>query len=259
MITFNWNDVLQLPGSALAGDRRIPKTVLTRQALLTKTEQKILDKTRKLTHFATIQKSTTRIPPHVDESYDIQSILILHCEMAESAAYSEVARLLHKCFPNPTVILIDGSKEACISVATTRKSLAEKGAIVVEVAESTGGFYLADKAYKPFLNSLAFSQLSQQDLLAYLNDLTWNVRLSHGIPAVGFYPQCPEQYRDSLSNLLNSFGSLETKINNIVQKRRTDKSLTLNESAYLRIELKQLEKERDVVSREIREICNDRD
>lgn len=256
MTTFNWNDVLQLPGSALAGDRRIPKTVLTRQALLTKTEQKILDKTRKLTHFATIQKSTTRIPPHVDESYDIQSILILHCEMAESAAYSEVARLLHKCFPNPTVILIDGSKEACISVATTRKSLAEKGAIVVEAVEFTGGFSLADKAYKPFLNSLAFSQLSQQDLLAYLNDLTWNVRLSHGIPAVGFYPRCPEYERGALSKLIEQYDDIASELASIVQQRRNLRDLTFNESAHLRIRMRGLEQDQESIRNKIKEVCN---
>ena len=50
---FDWNDVFCLPDAALAGDRRIPKTVLTRQAQLTKTEQKVLDD-------STIRASSTR-------------------------------------------------------------------------------------------------------------------------------------------------------------------------------------------------------
>lgn len=60
----DWNGILHLPDAALAGDRRIPKTVLVKQAMLTKIEQKRLDKVARLEHFATVQKSTTRIPPH---------------------------------------------------------------------------------------------------------------------------------------------------------------------------------------------------
>lgn len=256
MTTFNWNDIFQLPATAFAGDRRIPKTVLTKQALLTKTEQKTLDKVRKLVHFATVQKSTTRIPSHVDENYDIQSILILQCEMADSAAYGEVAHLLHKCFPNPTVILFDGPKEVCISVATTRNSLAEKGAIVVDAVESTGGFPLADKAYKPFLDSLAFNEMSQQDLLAFVNDLTWHVILSHGIQAVGFYPQCPEHEREALSKLIEQYDDVASEIASIVQQRKTNKELTLNESAHLRIRMRELEQDQEIVSKMIKEVCN---
>ena len=92
---FDWNDVFCLPDAALAGDRRIPKTVLTRQAQLTKTEQKVLDRVAALTHFATVQKSTTRIAPVQDDEHDIQSVLILRCELSRGAAYAEVARLVH--------------------------------------------------------------------------------------------------------------------------------------------------------------------
>lgn len=50
----DWNGVLRLPDAALAGDRRIPKTVLAKQAMLTKTEQRRLDKVARLEHFATV-------------------------------------------------------------------------------------------------------------------------------------------------------------------------------------------------------------
>lgn len=50
----DWNGILRLPDAALAGCRRIPKTVLVKQAMLTKTEQKRLDKVARLEHFATV-------------------------------------------------------------------------------------------------------------------------------------------------------------------------------------------------------------
>ena len=40
MSALEWNGILRLPQAALAGGRRIPKTVLVRQALLTKEIEK---------------------------------------------------------------------------------------------------------------------------------------------------------------------------------------------------------------------------
>ena len=48
MSGIDWNGILRLPEAALAGCRRIPKTVLVKQAMLTKTEQKRLDKVARL-------------------------------------------------------------------------------------------------------------------------------------------------------------------------------------------------------------------
>ena len=135
-----WNDIFQLPDTALAG-KRIPKTALVRNAHLTRLEQKALDKIALIEHFATVQKSTTRIAPRVDEERDIQSVIFLRCELSgASAAYTEFSGILHPCFPNPTVLLFEGGAEICISCAITRKSLAERGVTVVDSTVMTGGF-----------------------------------------------------------------------------------------------------------------------
>ena len=62
-MSMRWNDIFQLPDAALAGDKRVPKTMLVAQAALTKHEQKTLDKMRRLEHFATATKATTRPRP----------------------------------------------------------------------------------------------------------------------------------------------------------------------------------------------------
>lgn len=161
----DWNGVLRLPDVVLTGDHRIPKTVLVKQAMLTKTEQKRLDKVARLEHFATVQKSTTRIPPYEDDERNVQSIVFLRCEMAAGTmAVAEVADLVHKCFPNPTVILIEAGCRACVSVALTRKSQAEQGATVIDRIEATGAFDPGRPEYADFLGTLAFERLSQGDL-----------------------------------------------------------------------------------------------
>ena len=256
MSRWDWNDILRLPDAALAGDRRVPKAVLVRQALLTKTEQKVLGRASAVTHFATVQRSTTRIPPAVDAEHDIQSVVFLRCEMAgSSTAYSDVARLLHKCFPNPTVILFGGYGEACVSVAVTRRSLAEQGAMVIDEVQGTGGVDIDDEALAPFAAAVAFDNLPQDDLLSYLRGMAWAVRLSRAVPSLGFYPACAERDRERLEALIAERDNAAAKVADLKLRRR-DRDLTLNESAKLRIELKGREKELEKAVNGIKEICN---
>ena len=255
MSGLRWNDWLRLPEAALAGDRRIPKTVLTRQAQLTRTEQKVLDRVGALTHFATVQKSTTRIAPTIDDGRDIQSVLFLRCELARGAAYAEVARLVHKCFPNPTVILFGGEDEACVSVATTRRSLAEQGATVIDAIESTGAFDPDDKRFEPFLDAISFERLPQADLLAYLGGIVWAVRLSRAVPSLGFYPTCSNDDLGRLEGLIARRGELAAQVASMRELRRS-KDISLNDSARLRIDLKKRETELGQTTDEIKEICN---
>ena len=256
MSGLSWNDVFCLPSEALAGERRIPKTVMVRQASLTKTEQKVLGKVANIIHFATVQKSTTHILPMVDAERDIQSVLFLECEMAGSVAFAEVAWLVHNCFPHPTVLLLEGDSKTCVSVAITRKSLAEKGAVVVDEVQATGAFEFGGPLVGPFLASLAFDGLPQSDLFAYVSALAWSARVFRAAKSLGFYPQCDAMDRQLLESLLTNWDVLEKQASEL-QKRRRDLGLSLNESARLRLELKRCEKELAQVGSEIRGICHD--
>ncbi len=256
MSDFYWNDILRLPEAAIAGDKRIPKTVISRQALLTKAEQKVLDRVSALTLFATVQRTTARIPPTVNDKHDIQSVVFLRCEMARaSAAYADVAHLLHKCFPNPTVILFGGRGGCRISVAITRRSLAEQGAMVVDEVQSTGSIDLEVEGFAPFRDAIAFERLPQDDLLSYLRGMAWAVRLSRAVPSLGFYPACHERDREKLDALIAERDEAAAKVADLKLRRR-DRDLTLNESAKLRMELKGCEKELEKAVNGIKEICN---
>lgn len=254
----DWNGILRLPDAALAGCRRIPKTVLVKQAILTKTEQKRLDKVARLEHFATVQKSTTRIPPYEDDGRNVQSIVFLRCEMAAGTmAMAEVAELVHKCFPNPTVLLVEANGRACVSVALTRKSQAEQGATVVDRIETTSAFDPCSPEYADFLGALSFGRLSQDDLWEYLLDMARVVALSRAIGGLGFYPSCPAQDREKLILLTSRYDELGVSVKRMKEQRRS-KDITLNESAKLRIEMKEEERRLRVVADEIKEICNGR-
>lgn len=252
----DWNGILRLPDAALAGGRRIPKTVLVKQAMLTKTEQRRLDKVARLEHFATVQKSTTRIPPYENEDRSVQSIVFLRCEIAVgSMAVAEVAELVHKCFPNPTVLLVEAGGRACVSVALTRKSYAEQGATVIDRIESTGAFDPGRPEYADFLGALAFDRLSQGDLWEYLLDLSRAVALSRAIGGLGFYPKCPVQDREKLIVLTARYDELGASVKRMKEQRRS-KDITLNESAKLRMEMKEEERRLRAIADDIEEICD---
>lgn len=251
----HWEDILRLPETAYAGGRRIPKTVLASRAMLTKHEQRTLDKMRRLEHFATVAKGTAQVLPHVDEEYDIQSVIFLRCEMAaDSQAVAEIARLLHGCFPNPTVILQQAGSDVAISASLTRRSHAERGATVVYDVESTGLFDPDDARYAPFLDSLAFDRLPQDDLLSYLEALASCVRLSQAIGPLGFYPACAPSDRERLLSLVGDYDRQRGEADSLAEQRRA-KDVTPNESARLRMRIRKAERQRDGTLDEIRRLC----
>ena len=250
-----WEDILRLPGAAYAGGRRVPKTVLTSRAMLTKHEQRTLDKMSRLEHFATVAKSTAQVLPRVDEEYDIQSVIFLRCEMkGDSQAVAEVARLLHGCFQNPTVILQEAGDGIAVSVALTRKSHAERGATVVSDVESTGLFDPDNERYAPFLDSLAFDRLPQDDLLSYAGAIASCVRLSRAIDALGYYPACAPGDRDLLLSLVADYERQQAEADALAKQRRA-RDVCPNESARIRLDIRKKEQMSAGTLAEIKRLC----
>jgi hypothetical protein len=251
----DWEGIFRLPATALAGGRRVPKTVLTSRAALTRHEQRTLDKMRRLEHWATVARGTARVLPRVDEDHDIQSVIFLRCEMrGDTQAVAEVARLLHGCFPNPTVILQEAGDGIAVSAALTRRSHAERGATVVYDVESTGLFDPDDDRYAPFLASLAFDELPQDDLLSYIEAMASCVRLSQAINALGFYPTCALGDRDRLLSLVAEYECQQAEVDALAAMRR-GKDVSPNESAKLRMQIRKAERQRDGTLHEIRQLC----
>ena len=162
---------------------------------------------------------------------------------------------MHKCFPNPTVLLVEAGGCACVSVALTRKSQAEQGATVVDRIEATGAFDSGRPEYAEFLGALAFERLSQGDLWEFLLDFSRAVTLSRAIDGLGFYPRCPAQDREKLIVLTSRYDELGASVKRLKERRRS-KDITLNESAKLRMEMKEEERRLKAIADEIKEICN---
>lgn len=256
-MTFEWNNVLHLPAAALAGDRAIPKTQLVRQAGLTKTEEKKLKGVASLTHFATLQKATVRMAPVSDESYEVAAVLVLRCGLRAGAAPAEVAQLLHAAFPNPVLLL--GEHEdgrVGLSASIKRKSLAERGAVVVERVANTGLFRSSEPWAAGFFEKLAFDELDQANLLAWQRDAMQRIRLAKIAPGLGLYPVCAADDVEQLFELAKRLAGADAEVAELEARRRA-KDVSLAESSKLRVELRSKKKDRDALVAAIKELCHE--
>lgn len=258
-MTVFWNDILKLPEGALAGDRRIPKTQLAEQAKLAKvsaTSVKLLDKLRDIRFYASLNRSNSRILPVKDDAYDIESIIFLTCSFKSMKRITEALRIVHGCFPNPTIILTEGFVDSDIatSAALRRKNLAEHGEFVTEKIYSSGLFKAESFEYAPYLEQLSFEKLPQTTLLDYLAALGDRTLLARSVKNLGFYPICKEADVDLFMGYVIAMNALTSKINELNDARKS-KEATLAETTKLRVEMRKLMQQRESIMDKIKEIC----
>lgn len=255
-MAMRWEDALGLPYATLAGERAIPKTVLARQGNLTKGEQKLLKQFSRLGLLATVGLQNARIAAVQTDEYDIASVIYLRCELVRAAGFGELAGVLHRVFPNPVVLLFEepGGKVG-ISVSIKRKSLAEKGAVVVERAESMNLFDPTEQPYADYLADIRHTTLPQSDLLAYVTALCDRTAKAAAIASIGEYPHCRDTDTAQLKALLAHLRDIQTEIS-VLRLRYRDKEATLAESSRIRIELRRKEREHDILATEIKELCH---
>ena len=252
----DWISILNLPSATLAGGKPIPKTVLTAQGGLTKTEEKLLKQYSRLTHIATIQRATARIAPVSDAEHEIGSVIYLQCELVHAGGFGELASVLHKVFPNPVLLLFEepGGKVG-VSVSLKRKSHAEKGAVVVERIESARLFDPNEQAHADYLQDIRHAALPQSDLLAYVTALCDRTAKAAAIASIGEYPHCRDADTAQLMALLSRLRDSQSQIN-VLRSQYRDKEATLAESSRLRMALKKEKREHERLATEIKELCH---
>lgn len=258
-MTHAWNDILKLPEGSLAGDKRIPKTQLVEQARLVKASAasiKFLDKLRDIRFFASLTKSNSHIQPVKNNAYDIESIIFLICGLNSTTGITEALRMVHGCFPNPTIILAEGyaNPGIAISASLRRKNLAEHGSFVTERVYASGLFDANRPEYAPYLERLSFTTLPQTTLLDYLAALGDRTLLARSVKALGFYPICKDSDVDLLMGYVKTMNELTSKIGELKDARKS-KEAKLADTTKLRVEMRKLEKQHESVMDEIKEIC----
>ncbi len=251
-----WDEALCLPMSTLAGDKPVHKTMLVSQGGLTTTEQKLLKQFSRLGLYATVSRQNARIAAVQSDDHDIASVIYLRCELVRAAGFGELAGVLHKVFPNPVVLLFEepGGKVG-VSVSLKRKSLAERGAVVVERIETARLFDPTERAYADYLADIRHAALPQSDLLAYVSALCDRTAKAAAIASIGQYPRCKDADTSQLMALLAHLRDSQSEIN-VLRLQYRDKEATLAESSRLRIALKKKEREHDKLATEIKELCN---
>lgn len=153
---------------------------------------------------------------------------------------------------------MEGSSGITVSAALTRKSLAEKGAAVVEEQHHTGVLDPESTNTWSMLEALAFERLPQDNLLVYLREAMWRIRLVKASGALGFYPKCGRRDRERLVELLTETELLSREAAQLALARR-DRDLSLNEQMKLRVRLRGMEEQRGLLVAKVKELCGGRD
>lgn len=256
-MSIEWNDILHLPGSALAGDKRVPKTQIVKQGNLTRAQESILDVVTPVRFYASLQRSNSYMQPVRNDDYDIQSVIFLSCRLNHSKGASSAVRILHDAFPNPTVIMLEGWSEGSMAISSCirRKSLAEHGAFVTEQVFSSGVFDSRRDEYEFYLERLSFETLPQTTLLDYLRAFGERTLLASTVRTLGYYPKCRESETDRLMGLVKELRSLDSHIKSLDEQRK-EKGATLGETTKIRVEMKKRKEAQSKVAQEIKELCN---
>lgn len=253
-----WNQYLRLPEMTLQ-DKRIPRTVFADRVKASKKEQKTIACLKELRSYAIIVKSNTGILPHVDDVHDIQAVIYLDCLLDAWPHAGELAAILHRAFPNPTVLLmrtvnpLDGRM---LSVALKRKSLAEAGVVVVEAVDSTGVLDPMESGTAAFWNMIGYDRLPQNDLLDYVHGMQDAILFHNARPRLGFTPKPGLARRQEIRDDLVRLQQLDTEIRRLQVKRR-DKDTTFGESAEIRVLESGKKEEAQTIVDHIKELCHD--
>lgn len=254
-----WNQCLRLPEATLQGGKRIPKTVLASHADLSRKELRLLDNLRELRSHAVLGRSNTGIPPRVDAAHDVRAVLYLDCLLGSWNRAGELAAVLHRAFPNPTVLLMrtmDVLDGRMISVAAKRKSLAETGAVVVEETETTTPLQPLDGDAPAFWEAFAYGRLPQADLLDYVHGMQ-DVILFHNLrPRLGFMPRPGLIHRSEIRRELVRLKQVDAEIRGLDARRRS-KDTTIGASADLRVLLSGKKEEAQIIVDHIKELCDE--
>lgn len=252
----DWAKTLGLPAATLSGDKPVHKTMLVSQGGLTATEQKLLKQFSRLGLYAIVSRQNARIAAVQTDDHDIASVIYLRCELVRAAGFGELAGVLHKVFPNPVVLLFEepGGKVG-VSASLKRKSLAERGAVVVERTEAARLFDPTEQAYADYLVDIRHASLPQSDLLSYVTALCDRTAKAAAIASIGDYPRCKDADTPQLMALLAHLRDTQGEIN-VLRSQYRDKEATLAESSRLRMALKKKERERDKLAAEIKGLCH---
>jgi len=249
----DWNTVLKLPQPALLPPKKIDKTVLVAQGALTKKQQKLLDSVERVTLFASVQKSTTHVNNYRDETYQLESFPILKCELRGTSNSTDLIEILHGLFPNPTMLLIEVGEFIAVSVALTRKSIAEHGVMVVDEQATSRYFELGEQIYQDFIQALGFDCAPQENLLEFVKHYIRLIRLSRYVKTLGFYPVVPKGNEQVFFEMIRQYESCSQEIARIQGERQ---GAPLRIAAKLRVSLDDAEKQQLELSNRIKEYCN---
>lgn len=114
-----------------------------------------------------------------------------------------------------------------------------------------------DPQTRATLEGFSFGVLPQENLLTYIREMLWRIRLVRASQTLDFCLGYNEKDKKSLFLLLAEVERLGREASELARARQ-DRELLLNEQMKLRIRLKNVENKCDHTIAEIKELCSGR-
>lgn len=244
--------MLSIPDTARTDGRKIPSRTLAERARLTRRQQRLLGNMKSLVCSAALTQTTTGMPVHIDDIYDIRSVLVLESELGTVKDAGEILSIVHAAFPHPTIVVASSGMQCCISIAIPRKSLAETGATVIDTWEHSAWFTDTAHGNDTPWHVLAYDRLPHRDLFAYAHAACnalrwWNLR-----DRLGVTPDSGMLLAGSIDRQLLRLKTMAGQIQRLrMQQKHPD--TPLHERARLRVEKNSLEREALELARHLTE------
>lgn len=233
---------LALPEPCLLG-RRVFKKVLFQKARLGAVDGRVVrEDVERVSWEYTVKPELAGVPPYRDEEREYVEIAVLQVELRSAGRDRRVAEALHRAIPYPVCLILASDKEARLSLAHKRFSLAEQGAIVAEeFVHSDPISPEMGEIGRAFLARLGFHQQPRADLHALYSGWIGSVTALACARRTGRFTGVPSEENEARRALLARCRTLEAAIH---EKQAAIRQETqFNRQVELNIEIKQLQTE----------------
>lgn len=240
----NFIDAFSIPHSALV-DQRITKKLYYDNVSMNIAQKKLFKEELESLRFVyNIAPSTMNIPHFINEEYHYDNIAVIEATLKSPKYASALAEIIHKV-PYPIVLILNAENQTQLSLAPKRINRADNTKRTLETSIATDWIDLQNPSEHEqlFLDSLSLSSMSHENLYKLYEAIIERITallcskhvLAFTIPADGATQRLG----------LEQIASLQSRMSEL--RNRLKKADQFNEKIQINIDIKEIEKQIDLV------------
>lgn len=240
----NLIDALAIPHSALV-DQRITKKLYYENISMNISQKKLFkEELESLQFLYNIAPSTMNIPHFINEEYHYDNIAVIVATLKSRKYAAALAEVIHKV-PYPVVLIMNSEDHTLLSLSPKRINRADNTKRTVESSISTDWIDTQNPSEFEtlFLESLSLSSMSYENLYKLYEAIIERITALQSSKYVSAFTIPLDATAQRLG--LDQIASLQNRMNEC--RNRLKKADQFNEQMQINIEIKEIEKQIDLV------------